>query len=155
MIFSTSANQNNDYSYWICQRRKGLFSKILQELTEKRIQYKNKEMELESTAIKAIINSGYGVFGHANFKFYEPRVAEVITALGRQTLLKMNKIAKEMGFAVLYGDTDSLFVNNIKNIDISRFIDNCKIRLNVNVNHEKTFRKLILVGKKHYWNSLW
>lgn len=148
-------NQNNDHNYWMCKRRKGLFSKILQDLTEKRIQYKNKGMELESTAIKAIINSGYGVFGHPNFKYYEPRVAEVITALGRQTLLEMNKIAKEIGFAVLYGDTDSIFVNNINNIDIPRFIDNCKTRLNVNVNHEKTFRKLILVGKKHYIGILY
>ena len=49
-----------------------------------------------------------------NFKYYDPKVAEIITALGRQTLLEMQKIAKEMDFSVLYGDTDSLFVNNIK-----------------------------------------
>ena len=29
-----------DKGYWICQHRKGLFSKILQELTEKSIKYK-------------------------------------------------------------------------------------------------------------------
>jgi len=137
--------------YWICQHRKGLFSGILQELTEKRIEYKNKGKELESVAIKVIINSGYGVFGHSNFKYYDPKVAEVITALGRRTLLEMKKIAEEMGFAVLYGDTDSLFVDNKMNTeDISKFINVCKKKLKVDVNHEKTFRKLILVGKKHY-----
>jgi DNA polymerase I len=123
----------------------------MEELTEKRIQYKKEGKELESTAIKAIINSGYGVFGDPNFKYYDPKVAEVITALGRQTLLDMKKFAEEMNFTVLYGDTDSLFVNNIdNNIDISRFINICNSRLNVTVNHEKTFRKLILVSKKHY-----
>jgi DNA polymerase elongation subunit (family B) len=146
-----NVTDNNELIYWICKRRRGLFSKILEELTQKRIQYKKENKELKSTAIKAIINSGYGVFGHPHFKYYDPKVAEVITALGRQTLLDMKKIANEMGFSVLYGDTDSLFVNNIKNNkDISKFIDDCKKKLNVSVNHEKTFRKLILVGKKHY-----
>lgn len=148
--------ENNQSVYWICNlgnglRRKGIFSKIMEELTQKRILYKKEGKELESTAIKAIINSGYGVFGDPNFKYYDPKVAEVITALGRQTFLDMGKIAKEMGFRVLYGDTDSVFVNNIKDKeDIFTFINHCKVRLKVNVNHEKTFRKLILVTKKHY-----
>ena len=29
-------------------------------------------------------------------------------------------------------------------------LDKCKTKLNVDVNHEKTFKKLILVSKKHY-----
>lgn len=142
---------NNRSIYWICNRRKGFFSKDMEELTQKRIQYKKEGKELESTAIKTIINSGYGVFGDPNFKYCDLKVAEVITALGRQTLLDMKKIAKEMCFSVIYGDTDSLFVNNIKDIeDVTRFIRKCKENLNVEVAHEKTFRKLILVGKKHY-----
>ncbi|HEX5186450.1 MAG TPA: DNA polymerase domain-containing protein, partial [Nitrososphaeraceae archaeon] len=143
--------ENNEIIYWTCKRRTGLFSKILEELTQKRIQYKKEGKELESAAIKAIINSGYGVFGHTNFKYYDPKVAEVITTLGRQTFLEMTKVAIEFDFTVLYGDTDSLFVNNINNDeDVFKFIDDCKTRLNVAVTHEKTFKKRILVGKKHY-----
>jgi len=143
-------SNNTGISYWTCKRKKGIFSRLLEELTQKRIQYKKEGKELESTAIKAIINSGYGVFGHINFKYYDPKVAEVITTLGRQTLLDMKKIASEMNFNVLYGDTDSLFVNNVKNYDVIMFIDSCKTRLNIAATREKTFRKLILVGKKHY-----
>ena len=52
---------------------------------------------------------------------------------------------------VLYGDTDSLFVNSLKDKkDVAKFIDECKSKLKIDVNHEKTFRKLILVSKKHY-----
>ena len=142
-------NENNG-DYWVCLRRKGLFSNKLKELTQIRIQYKKEGKHLESTAIKAIINSGYGVFGHSKFKYYDPAVAELVTALGRQTLLGMQEIAKELNFKVLYGDTDSLFVNGVNMDDIPKFIDTCKTKLNVEVNHEKTFRKLILVGKKHY-----
>jgi DNA polymerase I len=137
--------------YWICQRRMGLFAKILQDLTEQRIKYKNGGLEIESQAIKAIINSGYGVFGHPYFKYYDPRVAELVTAFGRHTLAMMQDIASSIGFNILYGDTDSLFVNNVKTIeDAKNFISECKSKLGVDVGHEKSFSKLILVSKKHY-----
>ena len=137
--------------YWICQRRQGLFAKILQELTQERIKYKNSGLEIESQAIKAIINSGYGVFGHPYFKYYDPRVAELVTAFGRHTLTMMQDIARSLGFNILYGDTDSLFVNKLKSVeDTNKFISECKSKLGVDVGHEKTFSKLILVSKKHY-----
>jgi len=135
----------------MCQRKRGLFAKILEELTEERIRYKKSGLGVESQAIKAIINSGYGVFGHPYFKYYDPRVAELVTALGRYTFTKMQAIANGLGFGTLYGDTDSLFVNNVRrNEDVQKFIDECKSTLGVEVEEEKTFSKLILVGKKHY-----
>jgi hypothetical protein len=140
-----------DNGYWICQRKKGLFSKILQELTEQRIKYKKEEKEIESLAVKAIINSGYGVFGHPHFKYYDPKVAEIITTLGRRTLAEMQNIANSLNLTILYGDTDSLFVNNLSSKeDAAEFIDECKTKLGIDVSHEKTYRKLILVSKKHY-----
>ena len=137
--------------YWICQRRQGLFPKLLQQLTEQRIKCKNSGQELESLAIKSIINSGYGVFGHPYFKYYDPRVAELVTAYGRNTLLTMKNISANLGFEVLYGDTDSLFVKNLaRPKDATAFIQECKNKLDIEVTHERLFSKLILVGKKHY-----
>jgi DNA polymerase elongation subunit (family B) len=63
----------------------------------------------------------------------------------------MQEIAKGLGFVILYGDTDSLFVNNVKSRqDTSNFTSECRSKLGVDVGHERTFTKLILVGKKHY-----
>jgi len=91
------------------------------------------------------------VFGHPYFKYYDPRVAELVTAFGRHTLTMMQDIARSLEFNILYGDTDSLFVNNLKwNEDAYKFIEECKQKLGIDVGHEKTFNKLILVGKKHY-----
>ena len=91
------------------------------------------------------------MFGHQYFKYYDPRVAELVTAFGRDTLAKMQAIAIGLGFIILYGDTDSLFVNNLNSIkDARKFIEDCKLKLGVDVGHETTFSKLILVGKKHY-----
>ena len=130
----------NEGSYWICQNRKGLFAKLLEALTEDRIKYKKAGLEIESQAIKAVINSGYGVFGHPYFKYYDPRLAELVTAFGRDTLTKMQAIANGLGFVTLYGDTDSLFVNNVRKIeDVQKFIGGCKSILCIEVGHEREY----------------
>ena len=67
----------------------------------------------------------------------------------------MQTIAKKLGFVVLYGDTDSLFVNNIGSFDNARkFITECESNLGVTVGHERIFERLILTGKKTLcWNA--
>jgi DNA polymerase I len=68
------------------------------------------------------------------FKYYDPRVAELVTAFGRDNLTTMQTIANGLGFVTLYGDTDSLFVNNVKRIkDLQKFIEECKSMLGVEV----------------------
>ena len=52
--------------------------------------------------------------------------------LGRHILSEMQKMSSEMDMIILYGDTDSLFANNIKRKeDIYKFIDECKIRIKI------------------------
>ena len=47
----------------VSTKKSGSFLKNTKRITQKRIQYKKEGKELESLAIKTIINSGYGVFG--------------------------------------------------------------------------------------------
>src|SRR3712207_8289517 len=50
----------------------------------------------------------YGLFGNPTFKYVDVRVAELITAYGRNTLRQMQDIASSLGYTVVAGDTDSL-----------------------------------------------
>ena len=81
--------------------------------------------------LKNLINGCYGLFGSDFFEFSDYRVAEITTAFGRQTLQYMQHIAKEVyGFNIIYGDTDSIFVTNVKKEnDIMKFIAECSILL--------------------------
>ena len=56
------------------------------------------------------MNSFYGVLGTPACRFYNPAIANAITGQGRRLLLWSKRWFEERGFAVLYGDTDSLFV---------------------------------------------
>ena len=168
-------------NYWICKRVEGVFPKKLSLFKDERIRQKQSGNTVKQLALKILINGGYGVFGNRFFKYYNPRVAELITAYGRYTLAKMQEIAKEMGLNVVYGDTDSLFIetginkydgcntestgsrtvtqinNNTITEQVSKFKEECNRRLGIEVEHSKTYKTAIISGrKKHYigWTGI-
>ena len=61
-------------------------------------------------AIKIMMNSMFGVLGSASCRFFDPDVANAITSFGQQTLTWTREIVERRGLRVIYGDTDSVFV---------------------------------------------
>jgi DNA polymerase-2 len=68
--------------------------------------------DVASNAIKILMNSFYGVLGTSACRFYNPALANSITGTGREILLWSKQWFETAGFKVLYGDTDSLFVQS-------------------------------------------
>ncbi len=102
-------------------------------------------------ALKILINGAYGCFGFPGYAYYDPRVAELITAYGRQTLSKMQDTARDLGFEIIYGDTDSLFLHNAPKESLSKFKDLCNRELDIELEIKNTYFNFILSsGKKHY-----
>ncbi len=95
--------------YWICKKRTGKLSSIMHNLMEKKGLDKAQGSILKEKAIKLLMNSGYGVFGSRSFYYYDIRLVELVTAFSRYTLLGLEKLLKENGNGIIYGDTDSLF----------------------------------------------
>jgi DNA polymerase alpha subunit A len=125
----------------------------------KRIEYKQKakgmlkintgqarEYDVISNAYKILINSAYGQLGHKFSKYENVKAAELVTRYGRYTIKQCIKIAREIfKWDIIYGDTDSIFVNiNIDSIsrdDIKSFKDTCKSQLNVDMDLDKVYDK--------------
>jgi DNA polymerase, archaea type len=108
--------------------------------------------------LKILINGGYGLFGDESFKYYDIRVAELITAYGRYSLSEMQKNAELNGFEIVGGDTDSLFLldinvksNNNNDQALLRLIPECKERIGIDVELNATFIKAVITKKKHYF----
>jgi DNA polymerase, archaea type len=147
--------------YWICQKHKGVFSERLKEFKADRLAEKAAGDVLAEKATKTVMNSGYGSYGakYFNGKYRDFRTAELITAYGRHILSKMTEIAKEMDIDIIYGDTDSVFVD-ISNIDkrfeddqsiLKRFQDKCNnIFEGIDIDVKDKLVKLVLVAGKHY-----
>jgi DNA polymerase-2 len=85
---------------------------MLDELFPRREAAKEIGDDVASNAIKILMNSFYGVLGTSACRFYNPALANSITGSGREILLWSKRWFEAAGFNVLYGDTDSLFVDS-------------------------------------------
>lgn len=153
----TSGHEPRPWHYWICRKRRGIFSSIMEDLYQKKCEYKKQGLILEEKAVKLFANSGYGTFGQVYFEYYDVRVAELITGFGRHTLLGLRELLKENGVEILYGDTDSLFVKNTgarenENLNITIL---AREKFHVDFSKERIWKLLVLGrNKKQYFGIL-
>jgi DNA polymerase-2 len=93
-------------------RRKAILGALLDEIMPRREEAKRAGDTVTSHAIKILMNSFYGVLGTSACRFYDARLANAITGFGREMLLWCKARIESDGRRVLYGDTDSLFVES-------------------------------------------
>ena len=91
-------------------RSAGILPGLLDELAPRRAAAKKAGDDVKSQAIKILMNSFYGVLGTSACRFAFPGLANAITGFGREILLWSKARFETLGYHVLYGDTDSLFV---------------------------------------------
>lgn len=91
-------------------RSEHLLPNFLTELTQKRAQAKSEKRPVLAQAIKILMNSFYGVMGSRGCRFYHVDLPEAITGTGRWILETSKAWIESQGNKVIYGDTDSLFV---------------------------------------------
>ncbi len=94
------------------RRDPGILPRLLDELFLRREAARAAGDRVASQAIKILMNSFYGVLGTPACRFADPALANAITGFGRETLLWSKQYFEELGYEVLYGDTDSLFVRS-------------------------------------------
>jgi DNA polymerase-2 len=83
---------------------------MIEALSSARDEAKRHKNAPLSHAIKIIMNSFYGVLGSTGCRFFDPRVCSSITLRGHEIIQRSRQWIESQGQAVIYGDTDSLFV---------------------------------------------
>ncbi len=91
-------------------REPGILPKLLDEFTAQREAAKKLGDSLGSYTYKIIMNSFYGVLATDACRFADMKLADAITGFGQFLLVEMQTYFEDQGLNVLYGDTDSLFV---------------------------------------------
>ncbi|RYY76011.1 MAG: DNA polymerase II [Gammaproteobacteria bacterium] len=87
-----------------------ILPQIIEHLWQARDIAKQEKNAPLSHAIKIIMNSFYGVLGSTGCRFFDPRVCSSITLRGHEIIQRSRTWIEQQGYAVIYGDTDSLFV---------------------------------------------
>ncbi len=87
-----------------------ILPQLIEQLSSARDRAKQHKNEPLSYAIKIIMNSFYGVLGSTGCRFFDPRISSSITLRGHEIIQRSREWIEQQGYAVIYGDTDSLFV---------------------------------------------
>jgi DNA polymerase-2 len=91
-------------------RDKHFLPEIITKLWRQRDQAKKQNDAPRSQAIKLLMNSFYGVLGSGGCRFHDPRLSSSITLRGQSIMQQSTQWIEALGYTVIYGDTDSLFV---------------------------------------------
>lgn len=165
--FECKNNKIPDVDYHVCTKKRGFYSVLVGALKELRIKLfkpasKNASLTEEERKIagaaakllKLITVSSYGVTVRIHGLACPP-LAEAITGYGRYALRETWKIAEEQGLRPLYGDTDSLFLDNASNEQIEWLIRNVKEKFGLDLAVEKRYNLCVLPkAKKAYFGIL-
>ncbi len=145
-------------TYWVCEHHRGIMADIIGFIKDIRVQWLKPESKKDSPqrefyqilerSLKVLINASYGVLGSDRFQFYCLPVADATTAYGRDAIEKAIQKSQALGINVLYGDTDSLFLQNPTKKQIDEIIRWSKERLGVGLEMEKIYRYVVLSERK-------
>lgn len=147
----------------------GVLPKVIGVLLTRRSQIKKylksaeteadrKRLDVQQLALKLVANSMYGCLGFTMSRFYCEPIAALITALGRESLMKARDVSETVGnLRVIYGDTDSIFVYTDTDdlVEAKKFAMEIKKKVNKTYNKmyldlDYVFSKILLLRKKKY-----
>jgi DNA polymerase elongation subunit (family B) len=125
----------DDSGHWYCTEHEGFIPRIIKDLMERRNSIKKeiaklrpgspkyKELWNRQYGLKILANASYGYYAYAGSRWYSRVCAQSITAWGRYYIKLIIELAEKMGYEVIYGDTDSLFLKVKSQADAEKFLE--------------------------------
>jgi DNA polymerase II len=89
----------------------GILPELVARLSEERARARQSGDPVGAQATKILMNSFFGVMGASASRLCSPAVANAITTAGQHVIRLAADAATRRGHRVIYGDTDSLFVD--------------------------------------------
>jgi DNA polymerase I len=107
-------------------------------------------LDARQKAVKIITNAAYGYAGWVGARWYLKPVAEAASAWGRHIILTSTQMAEKAGVGVVYGDTDSLFLN-YDQTKVPKLEEDIKRELKLDVEVGEVYKRIFFTeAKKRY-----
>jgi len=150
-----------ELDYNVCEKREGIVPRTLKMILKKRTAYKRLRNEADDPRVKQIYNrrqnalkwilvTCFGYLGYKNARFGKVDAHIAVCAFARDVLLKTMRMAEEMGFEVVHGIVDSLWLKN-KGASPREYVDFCKTvskEIGVQLNVEGRYRWIVFLASR-------
>ena len=151
------APQVPELGYRVCRKRRGITSRVVEGLIEKRKHYKehmtsDNGYKQRREALKWLLVCCFGYTGYKNARFGKIEAHEAINAISREKLLVAKEIAEEQGFRVLHALVDSLYVQkeDATRKDYEQLAQEIEKRTRLPLALEDVYRYVMFLPSKQY-----
>jgi DNA polymerase-2 len=151
-----------ELGYRICQKRRGITSRVVERLIAKRCELKKLlkttspdtalRMKLQRDSMKWLLVCCFGYTGYKNARFGKIEAHEAINAVARETLLVAKEIAEADGFELIHALVDSLYVwkEGATRDDYERLSQKIEDRTRLPLAIESVYRYVVFLPSKQY-----
>jgi DNA polymerase-2 len=151
-----------ELGYRICQKRRGITSRVVERLIAKRCELKKLlttsppdtalRMKLQRDSMKWLLVCCFGYTGYKNARFGKIEAHEAINAVARETLLVAKEIAEADGFELIHALVDSLYVwkEGATREDYERLSQQIENRTRLPLAIESVYRYVVFLSSKQY-----
>jgi DNA polymerase I len=147
-------------SFKICTRRRGIVSKSLEMLVNRRTDFKKlieegqdtKKYEFIQNTLKGVLVSCFGYLGFKNAKFGRVEAHTAVTALAREVMLETQEIAEEMGFEMLHGIVDSVWLRasegKVEYETVVQFCERVSKRVDIKMSPKGIYKWMVIPSSR-------
>lgn len=151
-----------ELGYRICEKRRGITSRVVERLIAKRVQLKTLQKASEPTlaarfklqrdSLKWLLVCCFGYTGYKNARFGKIEAHEAINAVARETLLVAKEIAESRGFELVHALVDSLYVYRAEatHEDFEQLAKNIEEQTQLPLAIESVYRYVVFLSSKQY-----
>jgi DNA polymerase elongation subunit (family B) len=148
-----------ELSFKICTRKRGIVSKSLELLVNRRMKFKDliegghdaKRFEFVQNTLKGVLVSCFGYLGFKNAKFGRVEAHTAVTAFAREVLLKTQDIGEEMGFEMIHGIVDSVWLQAEGSVDydnVAEFCERVTKDVEINMSPKGVYRWMVIPSSR-------
>src|SRR5437016_3554153 len=151
-----------ELDYRICQKRRGITSRVVERLIAKRTELKKLQkvsapdlalrFKLQRDSLKWLLVCCFGYTGYKNARFGKIEAHEAINAVARETLLVAKEIAESRGYELLHALVDSLYVwkEGATHDDYQKLARDIEDQTRLPLAIESVYRYVVFLPSKQY-----
>jgi DNA polymerase-2 len=144
----------------ICTHRRGIVSKSLEMLVNRRTDLKKliengqdtKKYEFIQNTLKGVLVSCFGYLGFKNAKFGRVEAHTAVTALAREVMLETQEIGEDMGFEMLHGIVDSVWLKasegTVEYETIVKFCERVSKKVNIKMSPKGVYKWMVIPSSR-------